>query len=56
MKMINQLLVGIHIVSAAEAISLSKKVGLDTQIVYEVISHSVGNSWSFEDQSARYAR
>ena len=53
MKMINQLLVGIHIVSAAEAISLAEKVGLDFKKVYEVIKHSAGNSWAFEDRVPR---
>ncbi len=50
MKMINQLLAGIHIAAAAEAMSLAAKVGLDTRMVYEVICHSAGMSWMFENR------
>ena len=53
MKMINQLLVGIHIVSAAEAVVLAQKAGLEFEKVYEVIIHSAGNSWAFEDRVPR---
>ena len=53
MKMINQLLVGIHIVSAAEAVVLAQKIGLDFEKVFEVITHSAGNSWAFEDRVPR---
>jgi putative dehydrogenase len=50
MKMINQLLAGIHIAAAAEAMSLAIKVGLDARMVYEVITHSAGMSWMFENR------
>lgn len=50
MKMINQLLAGIHIAAAAEAMSLATKVGLDARMVYEVITHSAGMSWMFENR------
>ena len=46
-KMINQLLAGVHIAATAEALTLAKAVGLDLQTVYEVISESAGNSWMF---------
>lgn len=50
MKMINQLLAGIHIAAAAEAMALATKVGLDARMVYEVITHSAGMSWMFENR------
>jgi L-threonate 2-dehydrogenase len=50
MKMINQLLAGIHIAAAAEAVALATKVGLDARVVYEVITHSAGMSWMFENR------
>src|SRR4051812_41568326 len=49
-KMINQLLAGVHIAAACEAISLAAKQGLDLKKVYEVITASAGNSWMFENR------
>ncbi|MDL2405858.1 NAD(P)-dependent oxidoreductase [Rhizobium calliandrae] len=49
-KMINQLLAGVHIAAACEAISLAAKQGLDLNMVYEVITASAGNSWMFENR------
>lgn len=50
MKMINQLLVGVHIAAAMEAIALSIKSGIDAETLFEVITLSAGNSWIFEDR------
>jgi 3-hydroxyisobutyrate dehydrogenase len=49
-KMINQLLAGVHIAAACEAISFAAKQGLDLAKVYEVITASAGNSWMFENR------
>ncbi len=49
-KMINQLLAGVHIVAAAEAMSFGIKNGLDPQTLYDIISQSAGNSWMFENR------
>jgi L-threonate 2-dehydrogenase len=49
-KMINQLLAGVHIAAAAEAIAFAAKQGLDLGKVYEVITASAGNSWMFENR------
>jgi putative dehydrogenase len=49
-KMINQLLAGVHIAAASEAISFAAKQGLDLHKVYEVITASAGNSWMFENR------
>lgn len=46
-KTVNQLLAGVHIATAAEAMALAAKAGADTKAVYEVISASAGNSWMF---------
>jgi L-threonate 2-dehydrogenase len=46
-KTVNQLLAGVHIATAAEAIALAAKAGADTRAVYDVISASAGNSWMF---------
>lgn len=49
-KMVNQLLAGVHIAAACEAITLAGKLGLDLGTVYEVITGSAGNSWMFENR------
>jgi L-threonate 2-dehydrogenase len=49
-KMINQLLAGVHIAAACEAMALAAKQGLDLNTVYEVITASAGNSWMFENR------
>jgi 3-hydroxyisobutyrate dehydrogenase len=49
-KMINQLLAGVHIAAACEAIAFAAKQGLDLRRVYEVITASAGNSWMFENR------
>lgn len=48
--MINQLLAGVHIAAASEAIAFAAKQGLDIAKVYEVITASAGNSWMFENR------
>ena len=49
-KMINQLLAGVHIAAACEAIAFAAKQGLDIGKVYEVITQAAGNSWMFENR------
>lgn len=49
-KMINQLLCGVHIAAAAEAMGLAAKAGLNTREVYEIIVNAAGNSWMFQDR------
>jgi uncharacterized protein YgbK (DUF1537 family) len=49
-KMINQLLAGVHIGAAAEAMAFGSKLGLDTQHLYEIIKNAAGGSWMFENR------
>ncbi len=51
-KIINQLLAGVHIAAAAEAMALGIREGVDAKAIYEVITHSAGNSWMFENRMA----
>ncbi len=51
-KIINQLLAGVHIAAAAEAMALGLREGVDAHALYEVITHSAGNSWMFENRMA----
>jgi len=51
-KIINQLLAGVHIAAAAEAMALGLREGVAPEALYEVITHSAGNSWMFENRMA----
>ena len=49
-KMVNQLLAGVHIAAAGEAMALAIRAGADPDKVYEVITNSAGNSWMFQNR------
>jgi putative dehydrogenase len=49
-KMVNQLLAGVHIATACEAMALGIRAGADPQQLYEVICNSAGNSWMFQNR------
>ena len=51
-KMVNQLLAGVHIAAASEAMAFAARQNLDLQKVYDVITRSAGNSWMFENRMA----
>ncbi len=51
-KIINQLLAGVHIAAAAEAMALGLREGVNAEALYEVITNSAGNSWMFENRMA----
>jgi len=52
-KTINQLLCGVHIAAAAEALSLAEKAGVDAAKVLEIVSGSAASSWMIRDRGAR---
>ena len=47
-KLVNQLLVGIHALAAAEAMLLGAKAGADPALVYEVVSSGWGQSFMLD--------
>lgn len=51
-KIVNQLLAGVHIAAACEAITFARSLGLDISRVFDVITKSAGNSWMFENRMA----
>ncbi len=55
-KMINQLLAGVHIAAMAEAMTLGAKVGVDLETLYDVICGSAGNSWMFENRGVHVVK
>ncbi|KAI0524860.1 hypothetical protein KFK09_004250 [Dendrobium nobile] len=46
-KMVNQLLAGVHIVAAAEAMAFAARLGLKTKVLFEVLKNASGYSWMF---------
>lgn len=46
-KMVNQLLAGVHIAAASEAISFGARLGLNTRMLFDIIINSEGSSWMF---------
>lgn len=55
-KMVNELLEGIHLVAALEAISLCTQAGIHPWIVYDIISNAAGNSWIFKNHIPQFLR
>jgi 3-hydroxyisobutyrate dehydrogenase-like beta-hydroxyacid dehydrogenase len=49
-KMVNQLLAGVHIATAAEALALGIRAGADPKTLYQVISESAGSSWMWQNR------
>jgi len=52
-KMVHQLLAGVHVVVAAEALALAAKAGLDVEQMYEIVNGAAGASWMFQDRGKR---
>ena len=52
-KLVNNLLAGINLVGAAEALALAQRMGLNLQTTLDVIQHSSGQSWIGTDRMQR---
>jgi 3-hydroxyisobutyrate dehydrogenase len=53
LKAINQLLAGVHIAAAAEAIALARALGLNPATVVESLRHGAAGSFMFADRGPR---
>ncbi|MFG2472390.1 NAD(P)-dependent oxidoreductase [Streptomyces canus] len=53
MKAVNQLLAGVHIAAAAEAIALARELGLDPGTVVDTLKHGAAGSFMFADRGPR---
>jgi len=49
-KTVNQLLAGVHIAAAAEALALGIRAGADPTTLFEVIFASAGSSWMWQNR------
>ncbi|MFT4211928.1 MAG: NAD(P)-dependent oxidoreductase [Microbacterium sp.] len=52
-KLVNQLLCGVHIAAAAEALAYAETLGLDPAATYEVIRHGAAASFMLDDRGRR---
>lgn len=52
-KIIHQLLAGVHIAAGAEAMALAARAGIPLDLMYEVVTNAAGNSWMFENRMKR---
>jgi 3-hydroxyisobutyrate dehydrogenase-like beta-hydroxyacid dehydrogenase len=52
-KLVNQLLCGVHIAAAAEALAYAEALGLAPRFVFETIRHGAANSFMLEDRGER---
>lgn len=49
-KIIHQLLAGVHIAAGAEAMAMAAKAGIPLDLMYDVVTNAAGNSWMFENR------
>lgn len=52
-KLVNQLLCGVHIAVAAEALAYAEAMGLEAGPTWEVLRHGAAASFMFDDRGAR---
>lgn len=52
-KAVNQLLCGVHIAAAAEALALAEKNDLDLEMMVEMLGGSAASSWMLKDRGPR---
>lgn len=52
-KAVNQLLCGVHIAAAAEALALAEKNDLDLEVMVEMLGGSAASSWMLKDRGPR---
>ncbi|AWK84050.1 L-threonate dehydrogenase [Photobacterium damselae] len=49
-KIIHQLLAGVHIAAGAEAMALAARANIPLELMYDVVTNAAGNSWMFENR------
>ena len=52
-KLVNQLLCGVHIAAAGEALAFAESMGLDARDTWEVLRHGAAASFMLDDRGAR---
>ena len=52
-KIVNNLLVAVHNLAAAESLMLAAKSGIDLKQMYDIVGNSAGQSWMFDNRAMR---
>jgi L-threonate 2-dehydrogenase len=52
-KLVNNMLAGVNLAAACEAMALAERLELDARTVFDLVRASSGQSWIFEDRIAR---
>jgi len=52
-KLVNQLLCGVHIAAAAEALAFAESIGLDARATWEAVRHGAAASFMLDDRGER---
>ena len=53
MKTVNQLLAGVHVAVAAEALAFAERAGIDAKLALEIVSGSAAQSWMLKARGPR---
>ncbi len=53
MKIVNQLLAGVHIAVAGEAMAFAERAGIDAKVALELLSGSAAQSWMLKNRGPR---
>ncbi|BCV24854.1 NAD(P)-dependent oxidoreductase [Gelria sp. Kuro-4] len=53
-KLVNQLLFGVNMAALAEGLKLAEALGLDQNVVYEVVSAGAGNSYALQTRCPKF--
>ena len=56
MKVINQLLCGVHLAAAGEALAMAKRQGLPLETVHEILCSGSASSWMLNDRGPRMVK
>lgn len=52
-KVVHQLAAGVHLAAAAELMALGEKAGCDPETLFDIVTHSAGQSWMLENRGPR---
>ena len=53
MKVVNQLLCGVHLAAAGEALAMAQRQGLPLDVTFEILAGGAAGSWMFKDRGPR---
>ncbi len=53
MKIVNQLMAGVHIATAGEALAFAERAGVDTKVALELLGGSAAGSWMLRNRGPR---